>query len=116
MLEHTNAHHTNNIPLTFSVPPARMQEVLQAMQRLGIETERSSVPWREALNVKNEDVPSMYLRGARYRAELTQKTLSEKTGIPCRHISEMENGKRPIGKMNAKKLAEVLDADYRSFL
>jgi len=28
----------------------------------------------------------------------------------------MENGKRPIGKENAKKLAEVLHTDYRVFL
>jgi plasmid maintenance system antidote protein VapI len=38
------------------------------------------------------------------------------TGIHRRHISEMENGKRPIGKENAKKLAKVLNADYRMFL
>lgn len=38
------------------------------------------------------------------------------TGIPQRHISEMENGKRPVGKTNAKKLAEALNVDYRLFL
>jgi transcriptional regulator with XRE-family HTH domain len=42
--------------------------------------------------------------------------LSGLTGIPQRHISEMENGKRPIGKKNAKKFAEVLKIDYRVFL
>jgi len=47
---------------------------------------------------------------------LTQVALSEFTGIPRRHISEMENGKRPIGKMTANKLAEALNVDYRVFL
>jgi len=58
----------------------------------------------------------VYLRGIRYREDLTQKQLADMTGIPQRHISEMENGKRTIGKENAKKLAKVLNADYRMFL
>jgi plasmid maintenance system antidote protein VapI len=47
---------------------------------------------------------------------LTQTKLSELTGIPQHHISEMENGKRPIGKETAKKLAAVCKVDYRLFL
>ncbi|WP_442877394.1 helix-turn-helix domain-containing protein [Desulfolutivibrio sp.] len=46
--------------------------------------------------------------GARRLAELSQAT-----GIPRRHISEMENGKRPIGKKNARLLAEALNIDPR---
>jgi transcriptional regulator with XRE-family HTH domain len=39
------------------------------------------------------------------------------TGIPQRHISEMENGKRGIGKERARKLAKALRvSDYRFFL
>ncbi|MFH7326116.1 helix-turn-helix domain-containing protein [Desulfurivibrio sp. C05AmB] len=56
------------------------------------------------------------LRGYRYREDLTQAQLAELTGIPQRHISEMENGRRPIGKERARKLAAVLNADYRLFL
>jgi transcriptional regulator with XRE-family HTH domain len=58
----------------------------------------------------------VYLRGIRYREDLTQNQLAAMTGIHRRHISEMENGKRPIGKENAKKLAKVLNADYRMML
>jgi len=57
-----------------------------------------------------------YLKGIRYREELTQDQLAEATGIARRHLSEMENGKRTIGKENAKKLAAALHADYRMFL
>jgi transcriptional regulator with XRE-family HTH domain len=56
------------------------------------------------------------LVGARYREGMTQAELSEKTGISRRHISEMENNKRVIGKGNAKKLAEALNMDYRMLL
>jgi plasmid maintenance system antidote protein VapI len=38
------------------------------------------------------------------------------TGIHRRHLSEMENAKRPIGKENAKKLAKALNCDYRMML
>jgi DNA-binding XRE family transcriptional regulator len=56
------------------------------------------------------------LRGGRGKEGLTQKQLAELTGIAQHHISEMENGKRPIGKETAKKLAAALDIDYRMFL
>jgi DNA-binding XRE family transcriptional regulator len=56
------------------------------------------------------------LRAYRTRENLTQKKLSELTGIPQHHISEMENGKRSIGKERAKKLAEALHCDYRQLL
>lgn len=56
------------------------------------------------------------IRGARGKEGLTQKQLSELTGIAQHHISEMENGKRPIGKDTARRLANALNIDYRVFL
>ncbi|MFZ3208637.1 MAG: helix-turn-helix transcriptional regulator [Geobacteraceae bacterium] len=56
------------------------------------------------------------IRGARGKEGLTQKQLAELTDIAQHHISEMENGKRPIGKETAKKLAKALNIDYRVFL
>jgi transcriptional regulator with XRE-family HTH domain len=62
-------------------------------------------------------LPGAILRGARHREGLTQQQLAELTGIPQRHLSEMEHGKRPIGKKNAKILAKVLNvAGYKVFL
>jgi transcriptional regulator with XRE-family HTH domain len=49
------------------------------------------------------------LRGDRYKDGLTQIQFSKLTGIPQRHFPEMENGKRPINKKNAKKFADFLD-------
>lgn len=56
------------------------------------------------------------IRGGRGKEGLTQKQLAELTGIAQHHISEMENGKRPIGKDTARKLAAVLNINYRVFL
>lgn len=60
--------------------------------------------------------PATLLRGARTKEDMTQQELSDKTLIPRRHISEMENGKRPIGKQTARKLGEALKVDPRVFL
>jgi DNA-binding XRE family transcriptional regulator len=62
-----------------------------------------------------QDQP-LALRAYRHREDLTQKELSALTGIPQHHISEMENGKRTIGKERARKLAEALHCDYRRLL
>ena len=42
--------------------------------------------------------------------------LAEATGIPRQHISEMENGKRIIGVVNAKRLAVALHCDHGRML
>ena len=82
------------------------------------EKESESRPWREVINgfFPDDSIPSAILRGSRFKEELTQVQLSEITGIPRRHLSEMEHGKRPIGKETAKKLATALNCDYRVFL
>jgi DNA-binding XRE family transcriptional regulator len=59
---------------------------------------------------------SVALRGARKREALTQKELAHLVGISQVHIPEMENGKRPIGKDLAKRLAQALKVNYRVFL
>ena len=56
------------------------------------------------------------LRGLRSREDLTQKQLSQMIGAKPSHISEMENGKRPIGKEMAKRLAKALRTNYKVFL
>ena len=61
--------------------------------------------------------PGKALRIYRENAGLTQAALGERMGgVPRQHISNMETGKRPIGKENAKRLAAALHVDYRAFL
>jgi transcriptional regulator with XRE-family HTH domain len=71
-----------------------------------------TIPAEELL----DQTPGTMLRGARYREDMTQVQLAEVSGIPRRHISDMENNRRPIGKQAARKLAEVPKVDYRVFL
>ena len=89
----------------------------RALEALGFMDTTDSVPWREAFPGYREDhLPGGSLQGARTREELTQTRLAELTGIPQRHLSMMEHGKRTIGKKNARLLAKVLKVDYRVFL
>lgn len=116
MLEHTKAPHTETVRLAFEVPPALVDKVLETMRSYGLREENEAVPWQQALNVRDEDLPATCLRGGRTKEGLTQKRLSEITGIPRCHISAMENGKRPIGKKMARILATALKLDARLFL
>jgi transcriptional regulator with XRE-family HTH domain len=84
---------------------------------LGFTDITDSVPWREAFSHWTDaDLPGKALVGARCKEGLTQVQLAQLTGIPQRHLSEMENGKRPIGKTTARKLARVLHVHYQVFL
>ena len=60
--------------------------------------------------------PGDTLKGARLMHELTQAKLAAMIGVKASHISEMEKGKRPIGKEMAKRLAKALRTSYQVFL
>jgi len=116
MLEHTRKRHTDTIELCFRGPAARREEAARLLTELGFVDASETVPWREAVPFEAAQLPGVCLSGARNRAGFSQRKLAELTGIPQRHISEMENGKRPIGKERAKVIAEALNTDYRVFL
>lgn len=118
MLGHMKRRHTDKVTLRFEGPKEKRREAVSVLKALGFTTigGSTSVPWRDAFPEFLENEPGTCLAGARNKKGLTQVALSEYSEIPRRHISEMENNKRPIGKMAAKKLAKVLDVDYRVLL
>jgi DNA-binding XRE family transcriptional regulator len=86
-------------------------------RKIGVQDATDTVSIEEAFPGYADNPLGLALRGARYREGLTQRQLAESTGIPQRHISEMESGKRQIGRERAKKIAEALNvSDYRVFL
>lgn len=75
-----------------------------------------TISWQELFpEYTEEEIPDVVLAGSRIKEGMTQKQLSEITGIPQRHISEMENGKRGIGIKRAKILADALNVGYKVF-
>lgn len=77
-----------------------------------------AIPWRRVAKKEIEQYsePGVMLRGCRYKKGVTQKDLADALSISQHHISEMENGKRSIGKEMAKRLASYFNTDYRIFL
>jgi hypothetical protein len=119
MLERTKKRPTEEmITLRLRVHRSNAERIKRFITSIEAENGSESRPWREVLNELRPDdsIPSAILRGSRVKEELTQVRLSEMTGIPRRHISEMEHGKRPIGKETARKLAMAMNCDYRVFL
>ena len=76
-----------------------------------ISSKESSVIKDIETNMTAADVLSI----RRENKGFTQKQLSEITGIAVPNISQMENGSRKIGKVNAKKLAAALECDAADF-
>ncbi len=108
---------TETVVIRFEGPEKLRAEAVRALSDLGFTDVSGSVPWREAFGcLKEEDLPGAALRGARGKEGVTQARLAGMTGIPQRHISEMENGKRPIGRETAKKLGRALNIGYKVFL
>ena len=117
MQAHTRKHLIETIELRFIGPIANIAKAIETLKPLGFVDTSDSVPWRDAYPEYSEaQLIGKALAGARTREGLTQMQLSEITGIPQRHISEMENGKRPIGKEMAKRLGNALNIGYKVFL
>ncbi len=106
MSAHTKTRRTKRVsaPKTKTKPKRKPQE--------------KSIHWREVFKEELEKYgeAGLMLRGSRYKAELTQKELAEALDISQNHISEMENGKRSIGKVMALRFAKFFKTDYRKFL
>jgi len=110
MLELTRKPHTDGfVELSVIVPENQVDAVAQALEWI-------SEPTVPAEEVFPSSTPGSRLRGARGLREMTQAHLADLIGVNVPNISAMENGKRPIGKVMAKKLAEALNFSYRVFL
>ena len=102
------------VEVRFRIPVTKVMEAKQALAFYGaIAEDPESILWEEVYPDFNGSVA---LRGARKREALTQKELAQLVGVNQTHISEMEHGKRPIGKDMARRLAKVLKVNYRVFL
>lgn len=110
MLELTRKSHTEGfVELRVVVPETQADAVVQALEWISEPT----VPMEEVFPASTA---GSRLRGARGLREMTQARLAELIGVNAPNISAMENGKRPIGKVMAKKLGEALGFSYRVFL
>jgi DNA-binding XRE family transcriptional regulator len=122
---HTDSHESlrvilktpNSKKISYSIPISRLGEV-EAFLETQCEDDNSPVAWEILAKERIEKYKKsgLVLRGMRYREGLSQKKLAEKSGVTQNEISNIENGKRTVGKKIAEKLANALNFDYHLLL
>jgi DNA-binding XRE family transcriptional regulator len=116
MRAHTKKHPTEElVEVTLHVRQSNVSLVRRYAETLEAQEKQSYTVAEVFPEYVGREQP-VALRAYRHREGLTQKRLAEMSGIPQHHISEMENGKRSIGKERAKRLADALHCDYRRLL
>ena len=102
----------------FLVPRDRAEGVVRLLQDFEVKDKEESIPWRNAVTdlIEKYSEAGAALKGARAKEAISQSDLAEKLGIPQSHISDMEHGRRTIGKNMAKRLAKALNVGYKVFL
>ena len=108
--------NSENIMILISCPTTSADHIKQYLEKKGCVCVDEEQEWMDAKGLFAERTPANMLIGARGKENITQIQLAKLTGIPRRHISDMENGRRPIGKQNALKLEKALNISYRLFL
>jgi len=67
--------------------------------------------------IKKKLTPGTYMKVFRQNRSMTQTELGKVLGgLPRQHISNMENGSRPISKRIALKLAKLFDVSVEKFI
>jgi DNA-binding XRE family transcriptional regulator len=68
-------------------------------------------------NLKKRLSPGSYIKVFRQNRNMTQTELGKALGgMPRQHISNMENGIRPISKKTALRLAKLFDVSVEKFI
>jgi len=99
-----------------SCPNSNITEIRLYLENHGCKCIDDEPEYSDVKGLFAERTPANMLIGARGKENLTQVQLAELTGIPRRHISDMENGRRTIGKQNAMKLGKALNISYQLFM
>lgn len=97
------------------VPSSKLKPILVSLKDYSDE----ALPWREVAKsrIKASGGESAHMvRMSREMAEMTQVELASRLKMPQANLSQIETGKRPVGKALAKKLAKIFHIDYRVFL
>ena len=118
MSEHMKKPHTKNIAMVtwhgaHYALPVGVIEKYRVKEEGSVHLTIDEV-FGDLINEHGE--PGLLLKGLRHREGLSQIELAKILNISQTNLSAMENGRRPIGKELAKRIAENFEVDYRVFL
>lgn len=127
MSEHTKKHpiraHSNHSTVyithrhaTYAIPKKIVEKY--AIDKMPKKQKKKSIPIKELLDqldVKYTRAGAL-LKGLRLREGLSQVAFAKKIKVTQANLSNMENGRRPIGKIIAKRIQKIFGTNYRYFL
>lgn len=118
MLEHTKKPHTEHknamIDLHHGSTIYKIPEKIAEKYRISERTISADIVFAALDNKYSK--PGALLQGIRAREGLTQTEMATILEVTQSDISQMEKGKRKIGRIIAKRIEEEFDVDYKSFL
>ncbi len=109
---------SGEISQTFFVPKNRIGQVVRVLEKCALKKEEANIP-ADTLFLdldKKHTRPGAVLQGARHKSGLTQVELAKQIGVTQADLSNMEHGRRPIGRAMAKRLSKALNIGYKVFL
>ena len=127
MLEPTKKLHIEEVRFQVVCDKANLKKITAALKpfKCTISPAKPATPaapgppeekWYSIEDLFPEQKAGQAIQAYRYRENLTQKQLAAMVGISVPNLSHMENGRRPVGKEMAKRLAKALNTDWRLLL
>ena len=124
----TRKLHTNNLieviihdeaDMKFAIPRSEAPKILKMLKPFQVDEDDNELVSADKVFAdldKKYGKVGVTIRGLRHRDGMTQVELAKKLDIKQSHVSQMEHGKRVIGKKMAQKLAKIFNTNYRLFL
>jgi len=122
MLVVVNQPHINDFKIEGTISPSFLEDLKKEFGKdLSIkETDdkywMNANDWKPYQEWKENATPGAYVRNYRTRDNLTQSQLGDKLGVSKQYISDMENGRRSIGKEMAKRLSSLFGCPIERFI
>jgi ribosome-binding protein aMBF1 (putative translation factor) len=116
---HTKSHsgHEAILPLTYKGHLYRIPKSVAEKYEDKSKTVNRVLPEDIFASIEKKYTKAgVLLRGTRHREGLTQAGMAKKIHVTQADLSKMESGKRPIGKVIAKRIEKIFGVNYRYFL
>ena len=104
-------HHT-----TYAIPKKIADKYVVEKDKVKKKNKYSSIQAMFAKLDQKYTRAGALLKGLRMRERLSQIAFAKKINVTQANLSNMENGRRPIGKIIAKRIEKVFGTNYRYFL
>ena len=102
----------------YSIPKTIANKYVVESEKANKATPRTPITIKNILDKLDQKYTKAgaLLKGLRLRENLSQAAFAKKIDVTQANLSAMENGRRPIGKIIAKRIEKIFGTNYRYFL